>query len=115
MFSGFSHLMLFVNDMDRATGWYQEKLGLKANFISPHYSSLRMEEIGFRLDLHPTEANSKDVGFGSITYFKVPDIKAAVTKLKEKDIKVSEPKTEGGSTFATFWDSEGNALGLIEG
>ena len=52
-----------------------------------------------RLDLHPTEAQSKDVGFGAITYFTTKDLDASVA--------------EGGSTrFVSFWDSEGNTLGL---
>jgi predicted enzyme related to lactoylglutathione lyase len=114
MFSGFSHVMLYVNDIDRATKWYQEKLDFKADFASPHYASLQLQEIGFRLDLHPTGVDSNEVGYGAITYFKVKNINEAVAKLKGKDIRVGEPKTEGGSTFATFWDSEGNALGLLE-
>ena len=115
MFSGFSHVMLYVNDIERATKWYQEKLGFKPNFITPHYASLQLEQIEFRLDLHPTEPNSKDVGFGAITYFKVKDINATIANLKQLDIKVGEAKQEGDSSrFATFWDSEGNALGLLE-
>ena len=39
----------------------------------------------------------------------------AVSALKEKNIKVGEPGREGESPlFVTFWDSEGNALGLEE-
>lgn len=69
-----------------------------------------------RLDLHPTEANSKDVGFGALIYFQPNNFDQAVEELKTKGIKVGTPKREGDCPrFVTFWDSEGNALGLEEG
>lgn len=35
--------------------------------------------------------------------------------LKERGVKVGTPRTEGESTrFVSFWDSEGNTLGLEE-
>jgi predicted enzyme related to lactoylglutathione lyase len=116
MFSGFSHVMLYVADFDRALKWYTEKLGCKLNFShAPYYASLRQEEAGLSIGLHPTEAAEKDVGFGPIPYFKVTDIEATLKELAAKGIKVGEAKSEGGSArFATFWDSEGNALGLQE-
>jgi predicted enzyme related to lactoylglutathione lyase len=115
MFSGFSHIMLYVNDIDRALKWYQENLGFRVNFASPYYASLQLDPINFQLDLHPTEAASKDVGYGPIPYFKVKDINSTIDFLKTKGVKVSEPKKEGKSpSFASFWDSEGNTLGLQE-
>lgn len=116
MFKKFSHPMLYVNDLARAVEWYKTKLGFKENFVAPNaYASLRHEEMGFRLDLHPTESNSKDVGFGAIHYFLAQDFDQAVETLKEKGVKVGAPKREGNSQrFVTFWDSEGNALGIEE-
>ena len=71
--------------------------------------------MNFRLDLHPTEANSKDVGFGAIQYFSADDFDQTIATLKSRGVKVGVPKQEGGSArFVTFWDSEGNALGLEE-
>lgn len=116
MFKRFSHTMLYVNDLSRAVAWYQETLGFLPNFVIPGaYASLRHDGMKMRLDLHPTEAKSKDVGFGAITYFAVDDIDSAIAALKDKGAKVGEPKKEGNSPrFVTFWDSEGNALGLEE-
>lgn len=116
MFSGFSHVMLYVSDFDRALKWYTEKLGCKVNFShAPHYASLRQEEAGLNIGLHPTESSSRDVGFGPIPYFKVKDIEATLRQLAALGVKVGEARSEGGSSrFATFWDSEGNALGLQE-
>lgn len=116
MFKKYSHPMLYVNDLARAVEWYKSKLGFTENFVVPNaFASLRHDEMKFRLDLHPTEANSKDVGFGAINYFVAKDFDMAIAELQEKGVKVGTPKREGGSTrFVTFWDSEGNALGIEE-
>jgi predicted enzyme related to lactoylglutathione lyase len=108
--------MLYVTNLARAVEWYKSKLGFKENFLVPNaYASLRHEEMGFRLDLHPTEANSKDVGFGAINYFVAKDFDQAIAELQKKGVKVGTPKREGESSrFVTFWDSEGNALGIEE-
>lgn len=92
------------------------KLDFKENSVAPDaYASLRREEMNFRLDLHPTEADSKDVGFGAINYFVAKDFDQAIAELKSKVVKVGNPKSESGSPrFVTFWDSEGNALGIEE-
>jgi ribosomal protein S18 acetylase RimI-like enzyme/predicted enzyme related to lactoylglutathione lyase len=115
MFDRFSHVMMYVKDMKRALEFYKGKLGFVPNFESPHFSSLRHEKMGCRLDLHPSEANSKDVGFGPIPYFLAKDFDGALAKLKKLGVKVGEPRREGDSPrFVSFWDSEGNALGLEE-
>lgn len=116
MFKKFSHPMLYVNDLGRAVNWYKETLGFKENFVAPDaYASLRHDEMNFRLDLHPTEANSKDVGYGAIQYFVANDFDATIESLKKKGVKVGNPKQESNSgRFVTFWDSEGNALGIEE-
>ncbi len=114
LFEKFSHPMLYVNDLNRAVVWYKEKLGFEERFVSPgHYASLYHPKIEMRLDLHPTEAGSKDVGFGPITYFATKNVDEAVQILTDRGVKVGTPKTEGEShRFVSFWDSEGNTLGL---
>ncbi len=68
-----------------------------------------------RLDLHPTEANSKDVGFGCINYFATDKFDQTLEELKKRNVKVGTPRIEGGNhRFVTFWDSEGNALEMEE-
>jgi len=116
MFKKYSHPMLYVNDLARAVEWYKSKLGFKENFVAPNaYASLRHEGMNFRLDLHPTEANSKDIGYGAINYFTTDNFDKTIADLQSKGVKVGTPKKEGESPrFVTFWDSEGNALGIEE-
>lgn len=110
----YSHPMLYVNNLGRAVQWYKDVLGFEErHVVADAYASLFHPQMKMRLDLHPTEANSKDVGFGSIHYFATSNLDNSIAALKERGVKVGEPRTEGGSTrFVSFWDSEGNTLGL---
>lgn len=106
--------MMYVNDLGRAVDWYKNALGFEERFVAPgSYASLHQPALGMRLDLHPTEANSKDVGFGPIVYFATTDLDKSIAILKDRGVKVGEPRSEGEShRFVSFWDSEGNTLGL---
>jgi predicted enzyme related to lactoylglutathione lyase len=114
LFEKFSHPMMYVNDLGRAVSWYTDMLGFEARFVAPNaYASLHHPKLNMRLDLHPSEASSKDVGFGPIPYFLTADLDASVETLKQKGVKVGTPKSEGSDhRFVSFWDSEGNTLGL---
>jgi catechol 2,3-dioxygenase-like lactoylglutathione lyase family enzyme len=117
MFYSFSHVMLYVRDTESTANWYIEKLGFQPNFITPHYASLRLEQLGFRLDLHPVVQSTDpdtEIGHGPIAYFRVVDINHTVDALKQKAIRVEEPRKQGNTSFASFWDCEGNVLGLVE-
>lgn len=54
MLKRFSHVMMYVLDLDRAVAWYGEHLGFTPRFVvSGAYASLFHEKLGCRLDLHP--------------------------------------------------------------
>ena len=116
MLKRFSHIMVYVADLNRAVVWYAEHLGFAPRFVVPGaYASLRHENLDCRLDLHPTEADGQDVGFGPIPYFEVTELDEYLSVLKRRGVRVGEPKREGNSPrFVTIWDSEGNAIGLEE-
>lgn len=116
MFRKLSHVMLFVADLDRAVGWYRDTLGFEVLFVAPGaYAALRHAASGTKIALHPSEADGRDVGFGPMPCFLVDDIDAVVSDLRGRGVEVQDPRKQGESPrFATFWDSEGNALGLEE-
>jgi catechol 2,3-dioxygenase-like lactoylglutathione lyase family enzyme len=112
-----SHPMIYVYNLNRAVEFYTKKLGFEVRFHIPEaFASLFLKEANIRVDLHPTSAEDlKNVGFGPIIYFDSKDFDKTFEYLKSQNIKVAEPRREGDSPrFATFWDSEGNALGLEE-
>ncbi len=110
------HPMIYVHDLSRAVAFYRDILGFSVRFQhGEFFASLFHKENNLRLDLHPTEANGKDVGFGTIIYFDTKHFNETFEYLKSKNVKVGTPKREGDSgLFVSFWDSEGNTLGLEE-
>lgn len=116
MFEKYSHPMIYVKDLSRAVSWYENILNFKVKFHIPNtFASLYSDKMNLRIDLHPTEAESKDVGYGCINYFLSKNFDHDIETLKMKNVKVGTPRREGESSrFVTFWDSEGNALGIEE-
>ncbi len=111
----FSHVMLYVKDMERAARWYQEAIGFAVRYMAaPHYASLWHEAMKLRLDLHP-DSKGENVGRGAMIYFTAADLDAAVASLRDRGIAASDPRRRGDSPrFTEFADSEGNPLGLYE-
>jgi predicted enzyme related to lactoylglutathione lyase len=111
----FSHVMLYVKDMDRAATWYQETLGFTVRYLAaPRYASLLHEAMQLRLDLHPDD-QLQNVGRGAMVYFAAVDLDIAVASLRSRGVVVSDPRRRGESPrFTEFADSEGNPLGLYE-
>ena len=115
MLTGFSHIMMYVNDVARAAKWYESILGFKPQMMAaPHYGIMLHPQLKFRLDLHPDRQKNK-VGGGAQVYFLTDDIDKEVASLRAKGVSVDDPRSESGSPrFAGFRDSEGNELGLTE-
>ena len=103
MLTAFSHVMMYVHDVDRAAKWYEAVLGFKPQFLAaPHYGVLMHPRFGFRLDLHPDRAKNK-VGGGPQVYFVSDDLDADVAALRGKGVSVDPPRSESGSPrFAGF-------------
>ena len=115
MLTGFSHVMMYVHDIDRAARWYTDVLGFRVRFLAgPHYGMLFHDGMSFRLDLHPDLGKNR-VGGGPQVYFVTDDIDAEVARLRKLEVNVDDPRSESGSPkFAAFRDCEGNELGLTE-
>ena|SRR5436309_568939 len=115
MLTQFSHVMLYVHDVNRAAKWYVDTFGFKIRFVAgPHYGILDHAGMKFRLDLHPAKSTD-DVGHGPQAYFVSDNLDAEVQALRAKGASVEDPRSESGSPrFCNFNDSEGNVMGLCE-
>jgi predicted enzyme related to lactoylglutathione lyase len=115
MLTKFSHIMIHVNDMERAVKWYADALGFVAKYVAaPHYASLWHESLKLRIDLHPDPAGG-NVGHGSIIYFASEDLDQTVAELRRRGVHVSDPRSrENSPRFTELADSEGNIIGLYE-
>ena len=99
-----------TKDLQRATEFYRDKLGMKVLINSKVISVLDCG--GITLLLGPNETNS-------LIYFDVDDIQKAVETLSGQGIKIEEKPTMVGQLgnldvwIAAFKDSEDNLVGLM--
>lgn len=105
-----------IHDLERATAFYRDKLGLPMLFSTGTLAFFNCG--GVRLMLSPPERPEFDHP-GSVLYLAVPDIKAAHRQLKDAGVKFEdEPhllaKMPDHDLWMTFFrDSEGNLLALM--
>jgi methylmalonyl-CoA/ethylmalonyl-CoA epimerase len=106
-----------VKDVDRATAFYENTLGLKLLFKAPPGLAF-FDCGGVRLMLDHAEKPEFDHP-SSVLYFAVPDIQVAYGKLKESGVRFEdEPhliaKMPTHDLWMTFFrDSEDNLLALM--
>jgi predicted enzyme related to lactoylglutathione lyase len=106
-----------IKDVERATAFYRDTLGMKFLFSAPPNLAF-FDCNGIRLMLSPPSQPEFDHP-SSIIYFKVDDIQAAHTTLAERGVAFFEKPTlvaDMGSYnlwIAAFRDSEENPLALM--
>jgi methylmalonyl-CoA/ethylmalonyl-CoA epimerase len=106
-----------AHDIERATAFYRDILGLKLLFKAPPGLAF-FDCGGVRLMLTRPEKPEFDHP-SSVLYFSVPDIRAAHVRMKESGARFEdEPhliaRMPGHDLWMTFFrDSEENLLGLM--
>src|ERR1700733_609480 len=115
--SRIGQIAIDAHDVERATAFYQDVLGLKLLFKAPPGLAF-FDCGGVRLMLDRPEKPEFNHP-SSILYFAVPDIKAAYAKMKESGVRFEdEPheiaKMPTHDLWMTFFrDSEENLLALM--
>jgi methylmalonyl-CoA/ethylmalonyl-CoA epimerase len=109
-------ISIMVHDLQRATAFYRDVLGLPLLFTVPNLAFFDCG--GVRLMLGPAETPEFDHP-SSILYFRVPDLNAAYQRLVELGVEIFAPPRliAPMSTYdlwmAAFRDSEGNIHQLM--
>jgi methylmalonyl-CoA/ethylmalonyl-CoA epimerase len=105
-----------VHDLDRATAFYRDVLGLRLLFSVSNLSFFDCG--GVRLMLGKAETAELDHP-SSILYFRVPEINAAHRQLVETGVKIEAPPRliapmpDHDLWMSAFRDSEGNIMQLM--
>jgi catechol 2,3-dioxygenase-like lactoylglutathione lyase family enzyme len=106
------------SDLERAKGWYQDKLGLSSSTDDPGGAQYDCAD-GTRFVLFPSSGASD----GSFTQvgFDVEDLEAEVAELKGRGVEFEEYEFTvnaiadmDGDKSAWFKDSEGNLIALFQ-
>jgi methylmalonyl-CoA/ethylmalonyl-CoA epimerase len=109
-------ISIIVKDLQRATAFYRDVLGLPLLFAVPNLAFFDCG--GVRLMLGPAETPELD-HLSSILYFRVPDLNASYQRLIELGAKIFAPPRliAPMATYdlwmAAFYDSEGNIHQLM--
>ena len=109
-------IALPVKDLDRATAFYRDALGMTFLFQVPNMAFFDCD--GVRLMLSLPES-PEEAGAASILYFKVADIQATCAAFKQQGVTfIADPHLvaemeDHDLWMAFFKDSEANTLALM--
>ncbi len=111
---GLATVIYQVPDIDRARQWYARAFGQAPYFDQPFYVGFEIG--GYELGLHPDMSAGQPGPGGSVAYWRVREIEAAVAHFVATGATlVSAPRDVGGGIkVAQVADPFGNVIGLIE-
>lgn len=122
---GMATVTYFADDLDAATRWYAELLGIEPYYEfpgpdgQPGYREFRLGDYQHELGLidsryRPGGAAASRPG-GAVLFWHVDDVTAALEKLTSMGAKEYEPRVDRPSGFVTasVVDPFGNVLGIM--
>ncbi len=114
MIKGLGTVIYKVSDLSRAKAWYSAAFQQAPYFDEPFYVGFNIA--GYELGLDPDTTSGKPGSGGSVAYWRVESIDAAVGHFVTAGAQVVAPATEVGEGIkvATVADPFGNLIGLIE-
>ncbi|MBI3915238.1 MAG: VOC family protein [Chloroflexi bacterium] len=112
MLHDLAYSIIYVSDLDRATAFYRDVLGIPLDYTAPGW--VQFKTPGAAIVLHPRVEAMSD-GNSVHLSFRVDDIGETHRALAEKGVKfLAPPATAGFGKHATFLDLDDNQIDLIE-
>ena len=114
MILGLRTVIYHVSDLPRAKAWYARAFGVAPYFDEPYYVGFTIG--GFELGLDPDTKQVAPGPGGTVAYWRVQDLDAALRHFSTSGATVKAPAQDvgGGIRVATVADPFGNLVGLIE-
>lgn len=125
MLRGFSTINFWADDVEAATAWYADFLGVDAYFVRsgpdgrPAYAEFRLGdyqgELGIINRAYAPAGAATEPG-GAVMHWHVDDLNAAVDQLLSMGAKEYQPITphgDAGFVTASVVDPFGNVLGVM--
>lgn len=117
MITGVQDVYYTVRDMNRAVAFYRDVLGLQPVYVSEHWSAFDVG--GVRLGLHLGEGEPPpgraDGAGGAVVTFRVPDLRAAVERLRGLGVVfLGDLLEETYGALIACRDPDGNVFKLME-
>ena len=120
MIRNLSGVIIWTDNLEQLASFYQEVLGLEPHSVRENFIAFRWKidgrEIRFNIGKHSSVRGKNADRFRFMTNFDVDNIKQIASSLKSKGVEfLREPEREHwGGWVATFEDTDGNILQLIE-
>ncbi len=113
-FLGLRTVIYHAPDLEKTKVWYSEALGIEPYFDQPFYVGYNIG--GYELGLDPDASSTPGGNGGSVAYWGVADVEAAVRRLISLGAKERSAVQEVGEGIkvATVFDPLGNIFGIIE-
>jgi lactoylglutathione lyase len=110
------HVVIYVQDLDRALDFYRDVLGLQVRVAHEDWVEFGTRGAGIALHAGGRRARApKDYRRGGmLPTIRVQSVESAVAYLNSRGVKVTEIKIEPFGRLAVFADPEGNQLQLLE-
>ena len=114
MIKGLATVIYHVPDLDRAKAWYANAFNQQPYFDQPFYVGFNIG--GYELGLDPDPSGGSSGPGGSVAYWRVDEIEAALQHFVANGATVVAPVQDVGGDIrvATIADPFGNLIGLIE-
>jgi len=114
MILGIGTAIYHVTDLGRAKAWYAKVFGVQPYFDEPFY--VGFDIAGYELGLDPNPAGAPPGPGGTVAYWRVADVDAAVAHFTTCGAKLQSAAKDvgGGIKVATVADPDGNLIGLLE-
>jgi methylmalonyl-CoA/ethylmalonyl-CoA epimerase len=115
--TGILQVAITVKEIDRATAFYRDALGLPVLMTAPNMAFFNCGGVRLYLSSGQTSEHS---GSQSFLYFRTLDINAFLADAKTKNVSIHrEPNVIARMPDHDLWlmwikDSEGNLLGIME-
>jgi predicted enzyme related to lactoylglutathione lyase len=105
--------MVLVQDMDRAVRFYRDTLGFRLEAEQEDWAVFE-ERVGLMLSPEPLPLDNVNINAVMLT-LNVDDVHATYHELVQKGVAfLVGPTDVGGAIVASFRDSEGNLMQLLQ-
>lgn len=102
----------FVADMERATSFYRDVLGMEVGFASSHWTTMKCS--GGSLALHLADGDVQQPG-GFTVSLGTDDIRALAARLGDSDLAtVGKPHDTPRGAVLSVQDPDGNRLQVMQ-
>lgn len=121
LFHGMEGVFIPVKNPESSAKWYEEILGFQLIYLEEEAAVMKIGEesqtvvcLVKTLNHQPMKFPENNFGVGKYYNFISTNIEESHTLLVERNVKVNQIGGEGNTRFFTFYDPDGNPLGVCQ-